>query len=127
MIPFVTKSGCPSGIQCPIPSHLVRQVRQAAGGGFVVAICGEIMMTAELPQAPAAERIGIETKCGTCGFYQPIMLEQPQHLCESYDYFLDVGWLLVKSKEPTVIRKFEENGKKYVEIQQQATTHRGEM
>ncbi len=27
----------------------------------------------------------------------------------------------------SVIRKFEENGKKYVEIQQQATTHRGEV
>jgi hypothetical protein len=27
----------------------------------------------------------------------------------------------------SVIRKFEENGKKFVEIQQQATTHRGEV
>ncbi len=27
----------------------------------------------------------------------------------------------------SVIRKFEENGKKYIEIQQQATTHRGEV
>ncbi|HMO69551.1 MAG TPA: acyl dehydratase, partial [Novosphingobium sp.] len=27
----------------------------------------------------------------------------------------------------TVTRKFEENGKKYVEVEQKATTHRGEL
>jgi hypothetical protein len=27
----------------------------------------------------------------------------------------------------TVTKKFEENGKKYVEVEQKATTHRGEL
>ena len=38
----------------------VREVRLAAGAGFVVAICGEIMTMPGLPRAPAAESIRID-------------------------------------------------------------------
>jgi len=44
------------------PSHhevRVREVRLAAGAGFVVAICGNIMTMPGLPRRPAAERIGV--------------------------------------------------------------------
>ena len=37
----------------------VREVRLAAGAGFVVAICGEIMTMPGLPRVPAAEGMGI--------------------------------------------------------------------
>jgi formate--tetrahydrofolate ligase len=49
--------GAPSGHVVP-----VREVRLAAGAGFVVAICGEIMTMPGLPRVPAAEtiRIGAE-------------------------------------------------------------------
>ncbi len=47
--------GAPSGHLVP-----VREVRLAAGAGFVVAICGEIMTMPGLPRAPAAEKIRIE-------------------------------------------------------------------
>ncbi|MEJ6782570.1 formate--tetrahydrofolate ligase, partial [Aminobacter sp. Piv2-1] len=35
----------------------VREVRLAAGAGFVVAICGEIMTMPGLPKAPSSEKI----------------------------------------------------------------------
>jgi len=35
----------------------VREVRLAAGAGFIVAICGEIMTMPGLPKSPSAERI----------------------------------------------------------------------
>ena len=38
----------------------VREVRLAAGAGFVVAICGDIMTMPGLPQVPAAEHIGLD-------------------------------------------------------------------
>jgi len=44
------------------PTHhevRVREVRLAAGAGFVVAICGNIMTMPGLPRRPAAERIGV--------------------------------------------------------------------
>ncbi|MDQ2878598.1 MAG: formate--tetrahydrofolate ligase, partial [Pseudomonadota bacterium] len=46
------KLGAPTG-------HVVdvREVRLAAGAGFVVAICGEIMTMPGLPRVPAAEGI----------------------------------------------------------------------
>jgi formate--tetrahydrofolate ligase len=49
-----TKLGAPTG-------HVVdvREVRLAAGAGFVVAICGEIMTMPGLPRVPAAENIRI--------------------------------------------------------------------
>ena len=37
----------------------VREVRLAAGAGFIVAICGEIMTMPGLPRIPSAEAIGI--------------------------------------------------------------------
>ncbi len=46
--------GAPTGHIVP-----VREVRLAAGAGFVVAICGEIMTMPGLPRMPAAEHIRI--------------------------------------------------------------------
>lgn len=46
--------GAPSGHTLP-----VREVRLAAGAGFVVAVCGDINTMPGLPRAPAAERIGV--------------------------------------------------------------------
>jgi formate--tetrahydrofolate ligase len=45
------------------PTHHVvpiREVRLAAGAGFVVVICGEIMTMPGLPKKPAAETIGLD-------------------------------------------------------------------
>ena len=42
--------GAPTGFGVP-----VREVRLAAGAGFVVVICGEIMTMPGLPRAPSAE------------------------------------------------------------------------
>ena len=50
-----TLLGAPEGHVLPI-----REVRLAAGAGFVVAICGEIMTMPGLPSSPAAERIGLD-------------------------------------------------------------------
>lgn len=47
--------GAPTGHVLP-----VREVRLAAGAGFVVAICGEIMTMPGLPRAPAAEAIRMD-------------------------------------------------------------------
>ena len=46
--------GAPTGHSVP-----VREVRLAAGAGFVVAICGEVMTMPGLPRVPAAEGIRI--------------------------------------------------------------------
>jgi formate--tetrahydrofolate ligase len=52
-----TRMGAPTG-------HVlsVREVRLAAGAGFVVAICGDIMTMPGLPRAPAAEGIHIDAE-----------------------------------------------------------------
>lgn len=50
-----TLRGAPSGHTVP-----VRELRLAAGAGFVVAICGDIMTMPGLPRQPAAERIHID-------------------------------------------------------------------
>ena len=47
-----TRLGAPLGHSLP-----VREVRLAAGAGFVVAICGDIMTMPGLPRTPAAEAI----------------------------------------------------------------------
>ena len=47
--------GAPTGHSVP-----VREVRLAAGAGFVVVICGEIMTMPGLPRHPAAEKIHID-------------------------------------------------------------------
>ncbi|MBN2905151.1 MAG: formate--tetrahydrofolate ligase [Rhodobacteraceae bacterium] len=49
-----TRRGAPVGHSVP-----VREVRLAAGAGFVVVICGEIMTMPGLPRHPAAETIGL--------------------------------------------------------------------
>ncbi|WP_134725836.1 formate--tetrahydrofolate ligase [Paracoccus luteus] len=49
--------GAPTGFTIPI-----REVRLAAGAGFVVAICGDIMTMPGLPRSPAAARIGIDAQ-----------------------------------------------------------------
>ncbi|WP_018001195.1 formate--tetrahydrofolate ligase [Paracoccus sp. N5] len=48
------RRGAPEGHSVP-----VREVRLAAGAGFVVVICGEIMTMPGLPRQPAAEAIGL--------------------------------------------------------------------
>jgi formate--tetrahydrofolate ligase len=50
-----TLLGAPEGHVVP-----VREVRLAAGAGFVVAICGDIMTMPGLPRTPAAERIRLD-------------------------------------------------------------------
>jgi formate--tetrahydrofolate ligase len=47
--------GAPSGHVLP-----VREVRLAAGAGFVVALCGDVTTMPGLPRRPAAERIGLD-------------------------------------------------------------------
>ena len=49
--------GAPSGHEIP-----VREVRLAAGAGFVVALCGEIMTMPGLPRVPAAERMFVDDR-----------------------------------------------------------------
>ena len=49
--------GAPTGFTVP-----VREVRLAAGAGFVVAICGDIMTMPGLPRDPAANRIGLDAQ-----------------------------------------------------------------
>lgn len=49
--------GAPKGHVLPI-----REVRLAAGAGFVVAICGDIMTMPGLPRSPAAEHIRIDAQ-----------------------------------------------------------------
>jgi formate--tetrahydrofolate ligase len=56
--------GAPTGHIVPI-----REVRLAAGAGFVVAICGEIMTMPGLPRVPAAEGIRIDANGGIDGLY----------------------------------------------------------
>ncbi len=46
--------GAPTGHTLP-----VREVRLAAGAGFVVAVCGDIMTMPGLPRRPAAEDVGL--------------------------------------------------------------------
>ena len=50
-----TQLGAPSGHTIP-----VREVRLAAGAGFIVAICGEIMTMPGLPKVPSAENIHLD-------------------------------------------------------------------
>lgn len=50
-----TKLGAPSHHTVPI-----REVRLAAGAGFIVAICGDIMTMPGLPKVPSAENIRLE-------------------------------------------------------------------
>ena len=56
--------GAPSGHILP-----VREVRLAAGAGFVVVICGEIATMPGLPRVPAAEAIGLAAGGSIEGLY----------------------------------------------------------
>ena len=56
--------GAPSGHVVPI-----REVRLAAGAGFIVVICGDIMTMPGLPKSPAAERIRIDESGQTEGLF----------------------------------------------------------
>jgi formate--tetrahydrofolate ligase len=49
--------GAPSGHDIP-----VREVRLAAGAGFVVMICGDIMTMPGLPRVPAAEGMRLDAE-----------------------------------------------------------------
>ncbi|HWR37991.1 MAG TPA: formate--tetrahydrofolate ligase [Patescibacteria group bacterium] len=60
----MTKIGRPSGF-----TITVREVRLAAGAGFVVAICGEIMTMPGLPKVPAAEVIDIDNSGKIVGLF----------------------------------------------------------
>jgi formate--tetrahydrofolate ligase len=52
-----SRRGAPEGHTVP-----VREVRLAAGAGFIVAICGDIMTMPGLPRHPAAETIGLNAE-----------------------------------------------------------------
>ncbi|HEX4180683.1 MAG TPA: formate--tetrahydrofolate ligase [Caulobacteraceae bacterium] len=54
--------GAPTGHTLP-----VREVRLAAGAGFVVAICGDVMTMPGLPRTPAATTIRLDEKGGIQG------------------------------------------------------------
>jgi formate--tetrahydrofolate ligase len=56
--------GAPTGHVLP-----VREVRLAAGAGFVVAICGEIMTMPGLPRHPAAEHIHVDAQGNIEGLF----------------------------------------------------------
>ncbi|MCF6301710.1 MAG: formate--tetrahydrofolate ligase [Devosiaceae bacterium] len=47
----------------------VREVRLAAGAGFIVLVCGDIMTMPGLPRHPAAEKIGIGEDGETVGLF----------------------------------------------------------
>ncbi len=47
----------------------IREVRLAAGAGFIVAVCGDIMTMPGLPRHPAAEKIGIDENGQTVGLF----------------------------------------------------------
>ena len=59
-----TLLGAPVGHVLPI-----REVRLAAGAGFVVAICGDLMTMPGLPRVPAAETIGLDAKGEVVGLF----------------------------------------------------------
>jgi formate--tetrahydrofolate ligase len=59
-----TARGAPEGFDVP-----VRAVRLAAGAGFVVAICGDIMTMPGLPRNPAAEAIGLQSDGEVFGLF----------------------------------------------------------
>ena len=56
--------GAPSGFTLPI-----REVRLAAGAGFVVAICGDVMTMPGLPREPAANRIRLDADGNVEGLF----------------------------------------------------------
>jgi formate--tetrahydrofolate ligase len=59
-----TALGAPEGHELP-----VRDVRLAAGAGFVVALSGDVMTMPGLPRVPAAEQIGIDADGRISGLF----------------------------------------------------------
>ncbi|MCB8875509.1 formate--tetrahydrofolate ligase [Acidisoma silvae] len=59
-----TLLGAPAGHRLP-----VREVRLAAGAGFVVVLAGTIMTMPGLPRVPAAERIGLDEQGRIIGLF----------------------------------------------------------
>lgn len=59
-----TRLGAPEGFMLP-----VRDVRLAAGAGFVVALCGDIMTMPGLPRVPAANTIGLDSAGEVVGLF----------------------------------------------------------
>ena len=59
-----TQRGAPSG-------HVldIREVRLAAGAGFIVMICGDVMTMPGLPKVPSAERIDLDVEGRIVGFF----------------------------------------------------------
>ncbi len=58
------RKGAPSGFTIP-----VREARLAAGAGFVVAICGDIMTMPGLPRTPAANAITVDEDGRIAGLF----------------------------------------------------------
>lgn len=56
--------GAPTGHSVP-----VREVRLAAGAGFIVAICGEIMTMPGLPRVPSANHINLDNNGQIAGLF----------------------------------------------------------
>ena len=56
--------GRPSGFRVPI-----RQVRLAAGAGFIIPFCGDIIMMPGLPSIPGATRVDIDDKGKIVGLF----------------------------------------------------------
>ena len=58
------RRGAPDGHILPI-----RDVRLAAGAGFIVVICGQIMTMPGLPRVPAAQSIGLDDEGHVVGLF----------------------------------------------------------
>ncbi|WP_417495481.1 formate--tetrahydrofolate ligase [Maricaulis sp.] len=59
-----TRRGAPDGHTLE-----VREVRLAAGAGFIVVICGQIMTMPGLPRVPSAENIGLDDAGNVVGLF----------------------------------------------------------
>ncbi|MCE5191600.1 MAG: formate--tetrahydrofolate ligase [Actinomycetia bacterium] len=57
-------TGCPSGWRLP-----VRDVRLAAGAGFLYALCGDVVTMPGLPSRPAGEKIDIDADGNIVGLF----------------------------------------------------------
>ena len=56
--------GAPSG-----HSLNIREVRLAAGAGFVVMVCGDVMTMPGLPKVPSAEKIDLDDNGNVVGLF----------------------------------------------------------
>ncbi len=62
------KTGAPEGF-----TVTVRQLKVAAGAGFIVALTGDIMTMPGLPKVPAAEKIDVSADGVIRGLFQPAL------------------------------------------------------